>query len=438
MLHRLFARSHRCRTCGFQYPDARAFRREPGYLGFRETVCFGCRPWRPSAFERGALRAWTYRAILSAWMLYSWSKMDGGLWLALPAWLAMLAATPLTITIHEAGHQLAARLVGFEVVSVRVGRGPEVRTGRFAGVRWSFRRYGVLGGATMYIAPDDAPRWRKALFFAGGLLVNLGAVVVLLALGVALDAADVERFFIQPILAGLLFSNASTILANAWPSLGEDGPSDGAQLLGLFRRPAEPEASLDPRLALWKKTVPLLEAHRYAEARDVFVAQLTAWPNDPYLLGMVIHTTMRIEGPREALRRHEQLAADAPAGPPRPFDWHADMVGWLGANIAWALIQADTDLPRADAAMRVALAAVPDAPEVKATLGALRVRQGQLEAGEALLTEAMRATEDPLDRADFAAFIAIARRARGDEQGAASADALADHLRRRGARLASA
>jgi len=163
---------------------------------------------------------------------------------------------------------------------------------------------------------------------------------------------------------------------------------------------------------------------------DIFADQLRAWPNDPYLLGMVIHSTSRAAGDPAALARYHALVAAAPDGPPRPFDWHGTMVGWLAANIAWSTIKSAPvgDLAIAEAELRVALERLPDAPEVKATLGALQVARGDSQAGERLLIDALRVVEDPLDRADFCRYVAKARRDQGDEEGAAEADRLRSHI----------
>jgi len=171
-------------------------------------------------------------------------------------------------------------------------------------------------------------------------------------------------------------------------------------------------------------------AGRFGEAAALTIEQLDRWPNDPCLLGMIIHHTSRAEGDRAAMARYRAVVAQAASGPPRFFPGHESSVGWLAANIAWSSLKAgeDADLDLVDGELQVALRHLPDAPEVKATLGALFVTRGDPVVGEPLLIDALRKTEDPVDRADFARNVARARRAAGEEDRALEAERLARHI----------
>jgi hypothetical protein len=233
------------------------------------------------------------------------------------------------------------------------------------------------------------------------------------------------------VVVGLLISHLRTLADSLWPrTLSEGGMTDGARALETARgvKPTPPAG--DARFQLLVAVERLKLTARYAEAADLVAGGLGVWVNDPLLLGMVIHYTSRAAGDRAALARHHALATQAPAGPPRPFDGHGDAVGWLAANIAWSTIKSglEADLEEADHQLQIALERLPDANEVKATLGALYVARGETELGERLLIQALRALDDPLDRVDFARWIEQARRDRGDEAGAAEAGRLRDHI----------
>jgi len=376
------------------------------------------------------LRGWIANLVIWG-LIIAWVSVDRGA----PAsaallWLTLVLAEPLTTSLHEAGHAVVAKRVGFDVLSIRVGRGPEIWARRLGSIRLSLRRYVMMGGATEFITPGVQSRWRSVLVFAAGALANLAAAGVLIALGLILNTLSGQwGEMVFAIIAGLIISNLRTSVGTLWPrTSGEETPSDGAQILALFRRPSR--AAADPRLSLLTATRRLQMAGRFAEAADLYADKLRDWPNDPYLLGMVIHCTARSAGDRAALARYAALVAQAPAGPPRGFDWHRTMTGWLAANIAWSTIRSESeaDLEVADHAIQVALAHLPDAPEVKATLGALYVSRGEAALGERLLIEALRAAKASNDRADFCLYIAKARRDLGDAAGAGEAERLRTHI----------
>jgi len=389
-------------------------------------VCFGCAAYRPTAYEQRLLGWWLGRQAFWALIAF-WVSGDMGWRFAAVAWTTLVLADPLDTLIHEAGHALAVRLAGFDLLSVRIGRGPEVLARRLGSMRFSLRRYAMLGGDTQFIAPDGVAAWRRALALLGGPLASLATVAALVALVLARD--DSQGRMLGAVATGLVILGARTAINTLWPWTSSEGqPTDGAQLLALLRRAAP--TTTDPRLPLMLATQRLTMTGRHAQAADIFADQLRAWPNDPYLLGMVIHSTSRAAGDPAALARYHALVAAAPDGPPRPFDRHGTMVGWLAANIAWSTIKSAPagDLAIAEAELRVALERLPDAPEIKATLGALQVERGDSQAGERLLIDALRVVEDPLDRADFCRYVAKARRDQGDKDGAAEADRLRDHI----------
>ena len=401
-------------------------------LGGRVRVCFGCAPYRPSLAER---KGAAYRvANVIVWgLLIAWASGDRGSPIAGAVfWLTFVLAAPLNTILHEAGHALMARSVGFDVLSIKIGCGPELLARRIGPIRFGLCRYTPLGGLTRFIKPEAASRWRQGLVFAGGALANLLVAITLLILASILRDPSPAWFrtVAGPAITALALANLATAASTLWPRSGGEHDSDGAQILALFRSKRASKVVEDPRMPLLRATQRLILTGRFTEAADVFAAKLQEWPNDPYLLGMVIHCTSRADGDRAALARYMALVTTAPAGPPRPFDWHVTMTSWLAANIAWSTIKLgpDADLDLAERESQLALVHLPDAPEVKATLGALRVVQGETEVGERLLIEALRATEEPRDRADFARYVAKARRDRDDAIGVIEAERLTAHI----------
>jgi hypothetical protein len=416
-----------CRTCGFRSRFAASFRWEAsGLFGRKGPVCFGCAAYQPAPYERQLFGWWLGRQAF--WGLIAfWASTDWGWPFVAVAWATLVLCEPLDTLIHEAGHALAVRLTGFQLLSVRIGRGPEVLAARLGSTRFSLRRYAMLGGDTQFIVPEGAAAWRQALAFLGGPLASLSIAIMLIVLILARD--DGRSMMPGAIAMGLVILGLRTGMNTLWPQTSAEGqPTDGAQLLALLKGGTSTAA--DPLLTLMTATERLQLAGRHDRAADAFADKLREWPNDPYLLGMMIHNTSRAAGDKAAIARYRALVAAAPAGPPRPFDWHQTMVGWLAANIAWSTIKSgpEADLEVADLELQTALERLPDAPEVKATLGALFVARGESEIGEHLLIEALRVIDDPHDRADFCRYIAKARRDRGDEGGAAEAGRLHDYI----------
>ncbi len=416
--------TRRCRQCGFRSAVAASFRVEHGGMfGRPAPICFGCKPYRAGA-DRLYWRGWFNQLFTSA-VIAGWCGFDRDLAFGLTAWLTLVLARPLAILIHEAGHVLAARAVGFDVIEARVGRGPVALAWRAWNVRWTIHRYAPLGGLTLFVAPEGVSRWRRGVSYLGGALANLAAAGVAVALFPVLDGARWD--LAEAVGGGWFLLNLLMALNALWPAKGADHASDGALVMGLWRKPAP---VTDERFPLFRQTQRLTLAGRFSEAADIFEAQLKVWPNDPYALGMVVHCTAQAKGDRAALARYRALAAEAPAGPPKPFDWHADMTGWMAGNIAWTAINAgpDADLDLAERQLQVALSLQPDSPAVKGTQGAWLAARGQADAGEDLLVRALPELDAAADKAAFSRRLAEVRRGRDDSVGAVEAERLGDHV----------
>ena len=417
--------TRRCRQCGFRSDVASSFRVERGgVFGGPRPVCFGCKPYRVDGVDRLYWRGWFNQVFTSA-AIASCCGLQGGFTFGLTVWLTLVLARPLAILIHESGHVLAAKAVGFDVLEVRVGRGPVILRQRAWGIRWSLHRYAALGGLTQFIPPEGASPWRRGVSYLGGALANLAAAGVAASLYPLLDES--LWGLAGAVVVGWTILHLLMAWSAVWPTKGPDHPSDGALVVALFQKSAR---VIDERFPMLQQTQRLTLAGRFSEAAEIFEAKLKVWPNDPYALGMVVHCTAQAQGDRAALARYRTLVADATTGPPRPFDWHAVMTGWMAGNIAWSAINAglDADLDLAERQLQIALALLPDAPDIKGTHGAWLAARGQANAGEVLLVQALPELEAAADKAAFSRQLAQARRARGDLIGAAEADRLSDHI----------
>ncbi len=379
-------------------------------------------------------RRWAH-LLIWAFIAGSYGLQNGRMDAGAIFWLTLLAAGPMITIVHEAAHAAVAALAGFRVLSVRIGRGPETVGFRLGHARWSLRRYLSLGGETNFIPGPDAPRGRRLAVYAAGAVANLVLGVAAFALAMTLDERLGGPLWLTALLMGLSVSNLVTAAENLWPTRDPGGPdSDGAQILDLFRdrAPGDAVATMDDELAFLVSIYLLTEAGQFAEAADRLEAKLQDWPNDPYLLSMLIHCASRAAGDRAALARYDAAVLAAPAGPPPPPTLRESAWGLLDANLAWSTIKIGGDLEFAEARSNAAMAVNPDTPEVQGTAGALKVVRGDALDGERLLLAALRKIDSSTDRADFCAYVAKARRALGDETAAIEAERLRVHILTRG------
>jgi regulator of sigma E protease len=139
-------------------------------------------------------------------------------------YLIALALLSFLNVVHEAGHLLAARLVGIPAAEFSVGLGPRLWSRRWRGTEYALRAI-PLGG---FVVPalDEAdfrsvPFRRRLLFFLGGPLANFAAAVPLFAAYNATHSAlTIYNLFIAP-----------------WGQAARFCSSTLASLPGLFGRP---------------------------------------------------------------------------------------------------------------------------------------------------------------------------------------------------------
>lgn len=139
-------------------------------------------------------------------------------------YLIALALLSLFIVIHEAGHLLAARLVGIPAAEFSVGFGPRLWSRRWGRTEYALRAIPLGGFVVPALDEDDfrsVPFRRRILFFLGGPLANLAAAVPLFAvLNATRSAPTVYNLLVAPW--GQAVRACGTVLA---------------LLPGLFERP---------------------------------------------------------------------------------------------------------------------------------------------------------------------------------------------------------
>ncbi|MEW6476492.1 MAG: site-2 protease family protein [Actinomycetota bacterium] len=124
--------------------------------------------------------------------------------------------------VHELGHLLAARTVGYRVDELRIGHGRRIWRREIRGVPVVLRALPFTGHVRFSSGTRPARSWKDVAVAAGGPAANIGVVVISLA--------------ILPGLWGLpIYAvNGIVAIANLVPFRSKVGPSDGLQILRLI------------------------------------------------------------------------------------------------------------------------------------------------------------------------------------------------------------
>ena len=420
-----------CHTCGYRSSNASFFRTErAGAIGRLHQVCRGCRPYEPTKTERRLAPFVSALLIVPGMFAGVYGDQANSAQLGLVFFLAYVLGRPGLIWIHEAGHVLAAHVLGYRVLSVSLGSGPRTIAFRLRGYPVILRRYAFNGGLTRMVGLINSQRRLPlAIIYLAGALANLAFAGCMIGIIAALDGAEPSARIdgIEAIATALMLASTFMALGNLWPikAGANDGQdSDGALLLSLLAK-REP---VSDALALATEATRLSLIGSHDAAARLLEDLLPKRPTDPWLLCNIVHQVMRGQGPDAALDKYDQVTVSGPAQP-----YFADLklpTAYLQATLAWAMLHSgrQTDTTTIEAYALAAMEALPEAPEIKGTYGALLVRQGRLDLGEPLLIEGLRGAEDPSDRAGFCLVLAEARRAEADEEGALAYDGLRDHL----------
>jgi len=321
----------------------------------------------------------------------------------------LLFWAPLLV-LHELGHALAARLVGWRVTEVVIGFGRELRRFRVGGMRVRLRAVPVEG---YVLTAPGSTEWARAkqawVYFAGPLteLLVLAALAPVLQLELPRPGDSVGRVALQSL--GL--TAALGALCTLFPYRSQGNPSDG---LGVLTSWLASEQSFRQRLAQ-----PFIEEARRLILREqptlaerVIATGLEQHVDEPRLVGLSAVCRARAGDAEGAYARLEEL------GPPeeRPPLVRAELL----ADAAWCVLEAHDGplLPEAERALERALELCPGEPHYEILLGRVLLERSRPEDAYVQLMSAYKRTRDVDQEAQCIAYLALACQALSGLSGA--------------------
>lgn len=371
-------------------------------------------PRRPltSAEVRAALSfAVGMLVLLTADMFNDWSPAKLSMLFVVLAWLPMLV-------IHELGHALVARLVGWDVLEMVIGYGPELARFRVGKTLVALRAVPIEGHVLPTPREHRRAQLKSALVYAGGPLAELLTIVgigALLGFDVLFSrATDMSVIALQSVA----LVAAIGVVLNLAPHAMSGAPSDG---LGILLSCSLSPAAIEFRLALpyIAGATRELDCNDAAAAHALVREGLLRHPENVPLLIMLARCEVAIGDIDRGLSRLEEL---------RTRDGLAESFETERLHAAAAAVLESGDrawLENAAQAARAAVERAPLQPEYLLTLGAVQLELSQLARAHETLQAAYRLAREPLLEDRCLSYLAAVAHARGqDEQAQLFARAL--------------
>ena len=316
-------------------------------------------------------------------------------------WAPMLA-------VHELGHALAAKLLGWRVREIVIGFGRDLWQWQFGETRVKVKLVPIEGYVLPAPVVPSRVRLKSMLVYAAGPgaeLLILGVIVLAIGWDTLFSESSATSMIALQSLAVVIVLGAGF---NLLPFRSEGAVSDG---LGIISSPFMSSESIELRLLTFelREIRRMLEAGEAERAVDSVTAQLRKFPGNFYLqllLGQAMSVNRQIDAARRLVQ--EKLdAGDLPDNLRRE---------WLHLQ---AQIELDADEPSyliLDLALQQALQTTPRAPDLLATKGASLVLRGQSESGGNMLADAWRRNDGSADDAMMLAYLTIAAHRCGDRE----------------------
>jgi hypothetical protein len=316
--------------------------------------------------------------------------------------------SPLCTAAHEAGHVIAAKILGFEVFEVNLGSGGQAWSGRIAGVSVVLKRF-PFSGAT--IAASRTPkliRIRRLVFLLGGPAVNLGLVAGYLA-SASPAFSGAPTTLLVAAGSGFLWTNLLQFAGNLMPFYAHSAygrvPSDG---LGLLLTSV---ANRDTR-KLWVVGYYTSAWHFARSSGDKQAALhwaeagIAAFPDSALLINALAVSLIDVGMLGPARDQFSRLTEEK----------GQDARGILIAknNVAYCDCLLEANLAQADRYSSEIVGVFPWQPHFNGTRGAVLLGMGRANDAVEFLEKAIHLHTDNAARWEAACFLAIAHADLGD------------------------
>jgi hypothetical protein len=314
------------------------------------------------------------------------------------------------LVLHELGHALAARLVGWKVTEVVIGFGRELRRFRIGATRVRLRALPVEGYVQFSPNSTERARIKHAFVYLAGPLTEL-LVLAIVAPVLGFERPGPGEDLGRIALESLGVTAALGALCTLFPYRSLGNPSDGLAIItsafatreGFRQRLAWPFISEARRL---------LVREQLALAEQTILDGLTQHPDEPRLRGLLAVSQAAAGDGERAYATLESL------GPPdeRPPAIRADLI----ADAAWSVLFAKDGSLFAEAqrAAERAVELCPEDPHYDILLGRVHLERSHPHEAYTSLMSAYKRTRDVDQEAQCVAYLALACQAAMGSPGA--------------------
>ena len=315
------------------------------------------------------------------------------------------------LIVHELGHALAARMLGWQVREIVIGFGRTLWLFQYGDTRIKVKLAPIEG----YVLPAPVDpgnvRLKSALIYAAG----PGAELLILALMIGFfgwdtvfnDSSDLSLIALKTLAIVILVGAGFNLL----PFRTEGAVSDG---LGILSSPFLPDEAIEMRLLTFdiREIDEMLNRGQAGEAVERIQVLLRQYPANTWL-ELMLAAAMSAAGRTDEARSYvlQQLARED----------LADVIqrSWHGMQAEIELNSNEPDFLVLDLALQKALKVTPEAPDLLAIRGASWILRGRFEDGGNQLEIAWRKNEGSADDPMMLAWLTIAAHKIGDPEAAA-------------------
>lgn len=312
------------------------------------------------------------------------------------------------LLVHELGHALAAKLLGWRVREIVIGFGRDLWQFEIGDTRVKIKLLPVEG----YVLPapntPDSLRLKSMLIYAAGpgaeLIILAGLLLTLGWDTVFNDSSDVSLIALHSLAIVILYGAGFNLL----PFRTEGAVSDG---LGIISSPFMSDESIELRLLTTelRDLQKELAAGSSDRALQEAAGLLRRFPHNFYLQ-LLYGTTLSADRQDDAARNHAEEMLENP----KLSD--AQRRACLRMQAAIELDAAAPAYLTLDLALQKALKITPNAPDLLAIKGASLVLRGRAADGGNILADAWRRNDGSADDAMMLAYLTIAAHRVGDRE----------------------